>query len=327
MSQASEPVDSNVDAFHPTPEPPPATDGWPPAPANVEPLNPSAPFSGPLLWRALLWYAAFVILVPLVPLPHRIAFGVIAFLTLGTTVAFMFLQMLLALAVVGSKPTVPQSLGRGLVLALLWVAALFAVHPWPHLARPANHFLYLMSNPVRGILLTVSLSLLGVALSRIIRERNVLLPVAFAAMPIDYLGAMAPQGFTHDVVKHAPQIVQAVSVGVPMMGGIRPIGFVGPGDVLFISFFLAAVVRLDMNVKGTFRLMYVLLTLTMLIVLQWGPPIAALIPMGIAVVAANWRMFRLERSEAFAMLYALIVVVSLAAGFYAFSHHVWFGGK
>ena len=58
--------------------------------------------------------------------------------------------------------------------------------------------------------------------------------------------------------------------------------------------------------RGTFWAMYGLLTLTMLIVLHTNFNIAALVPMGLAVLIANGPAFRLQRSEVFATLYAIV---------------------
>ena len=156
------------------------------------------------------------------------------------------------------------------------------------------------------------------------REVNVLLPVALVAMPIDYIGAMTPIGFTQNAVTQHPAMVQAVSIPVPTMGGLHPIGFIGPGDALFLAFFLAVVQRLDLNMRGTFWGMYILLTLTMLIVLTTGANIAALVPMGLAVLVANGPAFRLQRSEVFATLYAAALVLVLVVAFYGYSHTHFF---
>ena len=84
-----------------------------------------------------------------------------------------------------------------------------------------------------------------------------------------------------------------------------------------------------MNEKGTFRLMYVLLTITMLVVIISPFPlqIAALIPMGLAVLIANKNSFKLERSEVFAMFYAIAIVLAVVVAFYLTSHKYIFKGK
>jgi len=48
--------------------------------------------------------------------------------------------------------------------------------------------------------------------------------------------------------------------------------------------------------------------------------LAALVPMGIAVIAANRSWFTLTRSEWFAFLYAGVLVLCLAVAFYLYSH-------
>ena len=146
-------------------------------------------------------------------------------------------------------------------------------------------------------------------------------------MPIDYIGAMTPTGYTHDMVAHHPNIVQAVSVSVPVFHGVAPIGFIGPGDVLFIAFFLAVVQNLELNQKGTFWLMFVLLTLTMFVVSVYSLNVAALVPMGFAVLIANFRYFRLQRSEVFASIYAGLIVLVVVTAFYAYSHHHLFSNS
>jgi hypothetical protein len=77
---------------------------------------------------------------------------------------------------------------------------------------------------------------------------------------------------------------------------------------------------MNLNVRGTFWWMYGLLTGTMLIVLLTGINVAALIPMGLAVLIANGRQMRLQRSEAFATAYAVALILILVIGFYTYSH-------
>lgn len=265
---------------------------------------------------ALLTYLAFGLLLPWVPLPaHRPPQAVVLGLVVVTTAAFMLLQLWLAQAVVNTKPGVGFAAGLAvLCVALLMGANLFA---------PA--FLRLL---LVNLMITLGCAFLGILLARIIREPNVLLPVALVAIPIDFIGAMTSIGFTNTVVANNPALVKAVSVAVPTIGGggqhaggLHPIGFIGPGDALFTAFFFAVVLRLDMNRRGTFWWMYGLLTLAMLIVLSpFGVNIAALVPMGLAVMIANFRFFKLKRDEVFATLYAGVFIVALVTGFYYYSH-------
>ena len=292
-----------------------------PAPSVAAPLTPRRSWTMALL--ALGVYLAFNLLLPLIPPPHHIPLLAIVGLVAGSTAAFMLLQLWLSVAVVNLRPRPLVCAGLFLLLAGLWVLDfLYLQHP--------RHFhipLFVLQIGL-GLSITLGCTFLGILLSRIIREPNVLLPVALVAMPIDYLGAMTPIGFTNQIVTNHPNVVPAVSIPVPTVGGathhggLHPIGFIGPGDALFMAFFFAVVLRLNMNVRGTFWWMYGLLTLTMLVVLSpFGFNIAALVPMGLAVLIANFRYFKLKREEVFATLYAGLLIIALVTGFYLYYSH------
>ena len=277
---------------------------------------------------ALASYLAFDLLLPLVPLPrHRPPGAVVGGMLFLSTTAFMLLQLWLAQAFVNLKPRAWVSAGLTVLFAALWFAVLLFVRPhrgWP---SGINSALFLLWPILLGLTVTLGCAFFGILLSRIIREANVLLPVALVAMPIDYLGAMTPIGFTQNAVASNPGLVQALSVPVPAVGSgaqhhgaLHPIGFVGPGDALFMAFFFAVALRLNLNVRGTFWWMYGLLTATMLLVLFTEVNVAALIPMGLAVLIANGRFFKLKREEVFATVYAATLILVLVTGFYLYSH-------
>lgn len=264
---------------------------------------------------ALGAYLAFGLLLPWVPLPrHRPPLAALLALVALATAAFMLLQLWLAQAVVSLKPRA----GVSALLMVLSVVSLIAINRF----APGSVRLLLVN-----LAITSGCAFFGILLSRIIREPNVLLPVALVAMPIDYLGAMTPIGFTQNMVARHPEIVKNVSVTVPAVGGaarhhggLAPLAFIGPGDALFMAFFFAVALRLHLNVRGTFWWTYGLLTATMLLVLATDINIAALIPMGLAVLFANFRYFRLKREEVFATLYAGVLILALVSGFYFYSH-------
>ena len=274
-------------------------------------------------WLAAGLYLAFGLLLPRVPLPplRQLPLEARAALLIVPTAVFMLLQLWLAWALVRLAPAPRRAALLTCVAVGLWLVTLLCVHPYPALPLGINIALFWLHPTLMGFGITLAGAWGGVLLSRIVRERNVLLPVALVAMPIDYLGAMTPVGFTHNAVTNAPAVVHAVSVPVPVMHGLYINALIGPGDVLFIAFFFAAILRLHMNGRGTFWLMYALLTVALLLVLFFNYPIAALVPMGVAVVAANRAYFTLKREEYFAMLYAGLLVVTLVVGFYFYTHH------
>ena len=309
---------------------------WPPPPGGEYPSAPVAPPWDARAARrtallALAAYVAFDLLLPLIPIPRAALPPIVVGLLMTlSTIPFMLLQLWLAQSVVDLKARAVVSLLLAFALVALWLTTLFYVYP--HRAWPSavNAPLFILTPLLRGLTITLGCAFFGILLSRIIREPNVLLPVALVAMPIDYLGAMTPIGFTQNAVANNPKMVQALSVPVPAVGGggahggIHPIAFIGPGDALFMAFFFAVALRLGLNVRGTFWWMYGLLTLTMLVVLFTGIPIAALIPMGLAVLIANGRAFKLKREEVFATLYAVILILALVGGFYLYSHAHFF---
>lgn len=272
------------------------------------------------IWAALA-YLAFSAFVPLIPVhPHRLNIVFVLALLVVPTALFMLLQLWVGRAFVCLRPRpIPCVLAAG-VAALVWLLVFLWVHPYRGLTGPVNGWLFLLRSLLVNLSITVACTFFGILLSRIVREPNVLLPVALVAMPIDYIGAMTPIGFTQNAEHHHPAIVQAVSVSVPTVGGLHPISFIGPGDALFVAFFLAVVLRLDLNLRGTFWTMYILLTVTMLLVLFTGLPIAALVPMGLAVLLANGMRMHLQRSEVFATIYAIALVLTLVVAFYWYSH-------
>lgn len=306
-----------------------AEPGQPGESANPTPARPPrSVLSGALL--AILAYVAFDIGLPLIRLPLTWPPGVTTVIGLVIpTVIFMFLQLWLTRSVVRLRWPTGPTIAAAVVCIGLWFLVAIYVHLSHRMPISEIQTVILLKNAALGLLLTLGLTFLGILLSLIIREPNVLLPIALVAIPIDYVGAMTSLGFTQAVVQHAPQIVSAVSVPVPSIGtphsvGAHPIGYIGPGDALFIACFFAAVQRLGLNERGTFWWVYTLLTIAMLVVLITGLNIAALVPMGVAVIVANFRYFRFQRSEVFAMVYAAIMVFVVVGAFYAASHHFLF---
>ena len=311
---------------------------WPPAPDGGEAPAPESPTWDVRAVRraallALLAYLAYDLLLPLIPLPRRQPpVAVLGGLVVVSTAAFMLLQLWLAQCVVNLRPGPWVSAGLTVAFVALWLVTSRYFTPRPGWSAAHNAPLFIVGPLLLGLAITLGCAFFGILLSRIIREANVLLPVALVAMPIDYLGAMTSIGFTKHVLTTNPGLVRALSVPVPRVGGgghhhggISPIGFIGPGDALFMAFFFAVVLRLDLNVRGTFWWMYGLLTATMLLVLFSGLNVAALIPMGLAMLIANRRFFKLKREEVFATLYAGLLILALVGGFYVYSsrffHH------
>ncbi len=288
---------------------------------------PKMPPVGPVVIVSLI-YLAFSILLPI----HRFEFHhigpLVGFLIVTVpTVLFMLLQLTLSLSLV----RLSLSPGRFAILGVVGLIAWFLVLRFFSVAHPTSYEQYLVVRVTRFALLglteTFAITCFGAVLSRIIRERSLLLPVALIAMPIDYIGAMTPSGFTHDMVAHAGKIVDSVSVSVPAVTvhgmSVGPLAFIGPGDVLFMAMFFAAVRRFELAEKKTFWWMFALLSISMIIAIRFFP-VAALVPMGLAVIIANANQVKLKREEAFAVLYAGGLILILVCLFYWSTHHYLF---
>jgi hypothetical protein len=155
---------------------------------------------------------------------------------------------------------------------------------------------------------------LGVLLASALREPNILLPAAVFAAFADYF--VVHFGTVHHALKSAAgqHLVRTVSAKVPTLPGL-PVLTVGPADFVFLAFFLACVYRFDLDLKRTLVLLGVLLTFSLFFVTLLGAPVPALVPMAFAFVVANFRRFKLSRSEMQAMGAAAVIVGVVALMF------------
>jgi hypothetical protein len=154
---------------------------------------------------------------------------------------------------------------------------------------------------------------IGVLVSLRVTDKNLLLPVVLFAACMDVWTVV--QGPVSVMMKKAPEVVNAVSVPIPQAGAgvFIPKFLIGPGDFLFSGLVFAVVARFKMNGPRTFWFVLGTMMLGMLGisagVLNQFP---ALILLGIGVVAANWREFKLSRSEliSVAVVAAMLAVIT-----------------
>jgi len=271
-----------------------------------------------IMWLSIACYIAFINVVPLIPFhPGRHLTWQALVLLIAPTVIFMLLQLWVPWTVVRIRQSVTTEMWQTALFAATWIGFLFIFPPHRGFPRAANILLLSLSFLVQ----TLTLARMGSLLARIVREAKILLPLGFIAGLIDIIGAMTRVGFTNNVMRHHPEIVAQVSVAVPTVHGLRFGSSIGPGDLLFIAFFFAVVQRHNLNLRWTFRLVYIFLTISMLAV-QFTPvpSIGALAPMGIAVIISNARYFEFTREEKFAMLYAGLIAFACTLGFFFFTN-------
>lgn len=175
-----------------------------------------------------------------------------------------------------------------------------------------------IGHPFSGIALMFAASFLGCVVAVLFREPNILLPVVLLSPLVDkwtvYFG---PVG---QVVEHTPEMLEHVSAAIPGTGVLQPIALVGAGDFLFMAMFLSAAYKLRMHPDRTAIFFYVLVTIAMLVVLTLpifsdvGFP--GLVAIATGFLAANYKCFRLSKSEKMITAVIAILAVSTLLWFY-----------
>lgn len=293
----------------------------------------------------LLTVAAYLVLfytVPRIPVVNASSMAMVVALIL-TTAVFMGIQISLVRRLAEVKLSIHAALmllvGSTLLFAIGFVAIATTQHEkLLHLAKDPNllaelralkpgissySLLYTSYKgylvPVMNMLVIAAASLLGYVVSFLLRERNLILPVALFAGFIDFWTVSV--GPTSKIVSNAPQIVHAVSAQIPTpgAGSMTPISFIGPGDFVFLAILFGAICRHGLNARRTFWFVYPLLTLGMLAVLLGGDLLGlesglpALVLVALGVVLANLGQFRLSKNEIKAVAIVSVVLVSIVS--------------
>lgn len=223
------------------------------------------------------------------------------------------------------------------VVALAWTAVLLVLFIAVRLSPafvPALRQSPVAVETVLGIsdtLMVLAASMLGLAVSHIIREPNILAPAALFAALADFavVSLWIPR-----VMEVAPQALSTVAVHVPQVGakptptGLRPISIIGPADFVFLAFYFACVWRFGMAAQATYIWMVIALAGYMFfqnVVGSLTPRfmdavdmLPGLVPMAVVLLIVNRKYFRFSREEKRAMaVVALLVVGIIAFAFWA----------
>ncbi len=150
---------------------------------------------------------------------------------------------------------------------------------------------------------------LGALVATLVRERNILLPIAISLAVFDLFLVLTPIGFTQRMMRAAPAALSSVGHAVPTVRAAdappeerdlaRPqvAGYIGPADLVFLGAYLIALARFGMRLRETARAMVPTLALYLLFVLATGIALPALLPIGAVMLLVNRREFRLTRDE------------------------------
>ncbi len=148
-----------------------------------------------------------------------------------------------------------------------------------------------------------------------VRDKNLLLPVVLFAAFIDvWTVTMGPVGA---VLQNAPHVVSAVSAAIPQAGThggrFEPNTLMGPGDFLFMALVFSVVFALGLNARRNFWFVFGAMTIGMLAVMfDLVPFLPALTVLAVAVVAANWREFKLSKQEKVSVGLLAVVLLIVA---------------
>ncbi|MEN3000770.1 MAG: hypothetical protein ABDI19_02880 [Armatimonadota bacterium] len=270
-------------------------------------------------WAWLGWSLAYLLLQTLTPFV-RVPIGWVWIGTLLSTLALMasMLGLVFSLARMceARRWLVFVLLGGGATALVLWffLPAWWGVSP----SRPLPLALAVFYRAFHGYLLILTAIGLGSLLSRLIRDRNLLVPVAPFAALVDAITVLTPMGFVKQMVEKAPAVVERAAVAVmtapaaaPTVERVVPIVLMGVGDFVFLTLYAACLYRFGLRTGATaIALFFVLWAYLVVVMLGVAAALPALVPMAVVVLAVNWREFRLSRQE---LLASLLVVGGTAA--------------
>ncbi|MBX3112495.1 MAG: hypothetical protein KF857_10840 [Fimbriimonadaceae bacterium] len=166
---------------------------------------------------------------------------------------------------------------------------------------------------------------LGGLVSLVLKEKGLLLPVALFLAGFDVFLVMTPFAPTAKVVEQNPGVLKAVAMSVPQVNQAKPgepppaakvvdLGLVGPADLAFMGMFFACLHRFGMRARRTVLWLAPVMALYFLLAISpFGiGMLPAMVPIGITVLAVNWREFGLQGQERVATWVVAAVSVALA---------------
>jgi len=181
----------------------------------------------------------------------------------------------------------------------------------------------LIAVPAADVIFLLACVLGGRLLSRILRERSIMLPIALVLALTDVFTVFV--GPTAVFLSEAPEIVEHLSMKLPAVGsaagpegaaGLTHFATLGPGDVFFAAVLLACVVRFDLNLRASFWWMFGVVGagLALFVAVPGLPPLPVLPLMAVAFLIANRGRFQLTAQERRNTVIAVLFVIVLLAG-------------
>ncbi|MGD9495338.1 MAG: hypothetical protein AB7Y46_03405 [Armatimonadota bacterium] len=189
----------------------------------------------------------------------------------------------------------------------------------------------LLAVPAADVVFLLTCVWAGRLLSRIVRERNIMLPIALVLALADiftvFVGPVAL--FLH----RAPEVVAHLSMKLPAVGsaagpegaaGLTHFAALGLGDVIFAALLLTGAARFGLNVRATFGWMLGLVAagLALFVAVPAIPPMPVLPLMALGFLIANRGGFALSAEERRIMAVAFGFVIVLLAALGLLAHSV-----
>jgi len=144
---------------------------------------------------------------------------------------------------------------------------------------------------------------LGALLATLIKDQNIVVPIAIFLACLDMFLVFSPLGLTRMIIKSVPSMLPAIAVQIPIASHqttgekISPGALAGPADFLFLAMFLIAIFRFNMQGRKTVLVVIPTLLAYMMLVSLVHTPLPALVPIGTVVLLVNWKEFRLSKDE------------------------------
>jgi hypothetical protein len=267
------------------------------------------------------WSLAYFLLQVLTPFV-RVPLGWVWVGTLISTLALMAVMLGLVFSLARWGEThhrVALGLFIGGTLAfMVWILLPNGLGFAPQKAAPLVVVAY---RAVHGYLLMLAAIGLGCLLSRLIREKNLLVPVVPFAALVDAITVLTPVGFVKRVMESAPRVMEQAAVAVtsvphaaPQVERVVPIVLIGVGDFVFLAFYAACLYRFGLRTRATaIGLFLTLWVYLVLVILGVAVALPALVPMAAVVLLVNAREFHLSRQEKWASLLVLLPMLALLA--------------
>jgi hypothetical protein len=166
---------------------------------------------------------------------------------------------------------------------------------------------------------------LGALVALMIKDKNLILPIALFLAGLDVFLVFCPVAPTARFVKQNPALFHSMAVSIPSARAATPVpkgaeivnqAFVGPADLLFMAAFFVALSKFKMRVRETVKWLLPVMVGYLLVVMSPSlrlNMLPALVPIGITVLIVNRREFHMTKQERQMVWGAVVLSVGLAA--------------